>query len=348
GRHEYQLTLYDKEHNEILSESYPESMWIDGVSEDVLEIGISVGNPANHTYYFNKETAQISDTFYNAIVVGDKYIAYIADDASDREERTLILSDIFKEGILYQEITRDFSKTAEPMSAIISIEMIDDETIRLEYYQGEDCSVECENISIQPVLTSYRIQVRHIADRDVAHTKYQLNICYPQIAYSDAPDIAAKINQSIEEQIMKECDVESSSYDLDYEVKYRGEEYFSILFWGMRYDSGAHPNDIAVGLTYDMTTGQLLSITDIIEESELQQKLEQKEVEQVYGMKIEYYEGDRGEQNWFDKYWLNQYVSEKHNTDFYLTQDKIGFLYEVSHAIGDYIILEIERTDERE
>ncbi len=72
------------------------------------------------------------------------------------------------------------------------------------------------------------------------------------------------------------------------------------------------------------------------------------DAEQVYSMKIEYYEGDREEQNWFDEYWSNQYVSEKHNTDFYLTPDKIGFLYEVSHAIGDYIILEIERTDVRE
>ncbi len=72
------------------------------------------------------------------------------------------------------------------------------------------------------------------------------------------------------------------------------------------------------------------------------------DAEQVYSMKIEYYEGDRGEQNLFDEYWSNQYVSEKHNTDFYLTPDKIGFLYEASHAIGDYIILEIERTDVRE
>ncbi len=358
----YQLTLYDKEHNEILSEPYPESMWIDGVSEDVLEIGISVGNPAKHTYYFNKETAQISDTFYNAIVVGDKYIAYmeddayIADDASDREERTLILSDVFKEGILYQEITRDFSKTAEPMSAVISIEMIDDETVRLEYYQGEDYTVECEDISIKPILTSYRIQDKHIM-QDIEGTEIQLNICCPQIIYPDAPDIAAKINQSIEERIIKECVVEHSAYDFDYEVKYRGEECLSILFWGMRSGSGAYPNDITVGLTYDMTTGRLLHITDIIEKDKLQQKLEQKDFEQQHGIKVYYYEKDAAREgvNWFNQYWLNLYVSEKssyeegeHKTDFYLTPDKIGILYEVGHSFGDYIILEIERTDERE
>ncbi len=71
-----------------------------------------------------------------------------------------------------------------------------------------------ETISIIPILTSYRIQDRHIMDWDVAHTEYQLNICCPQIVYPDAPDIAAKINQSIEKES-------------------RGEEYFSILFWGM-------------------------------------------------------------------------------------------------------------------
>ena len=147
----YQLTLYDKEHNEILSESYPESMWIDRVSEeeDVLEIGVSVGNPDNYTYYFNTETAEISDTFFNAILVGDKYIAYVEEDAVGAEERTLILSDIFKEGILYQEITRDFSRTTEPMSAIISIEMIDSENIMLQYYKGEEFTIESEIIGIQ-------------------------------------------------------------------------------------------------------------------------------------------------------------------------------------------------------
>ncbi len=133
----YHLTLYDKEHSEVLSEDYPDSLWIDGVSEDVLEIGISVGSPANFTYYFNKETAEISETFFNAILVGDKYIAYM-------EDRTLILLDIFKEGILYQEITRDFSKTADPMSAIISVDMIDSENIQLRYYKGKTFAIESE------------------------------------------------------------------------------------------------------------------------------------------------------------------------------------------------------------
>lgn len=143
----YQLILYDKEHKEVLSEHYPENMWIDGVSEDILEIGISVGNPGNYTYYFDKETVEISETFFDAILVGDEYIVYMKDD-DERKERTLIISDIFKEGILEKEITRDFSKTEEPMSAIISVEMIDSENIRLEYYKGETFTIESEIVGI--------------------------------------------------------------------------------------------------------------------------------------------------------------------------------------------------------
>ena len=52
--------------------------------------------------------------------------------------------DIFKEGILYQEITRDFSKTADPMSAIISVDMIDSENIQLRYYKGKTFAIESE------------------------------------------------------------------------------------------------------------------------------------------------------------------------------------------------------------
>lgn len=137
----HRLTLYDKEHGEIFSESYPKDTWIGGVSEDVLEIVISVGSPARYTFYFNRETAEISDTFFNAKLFGDKYIAYM-------EDRTLILSDIFKKGILHQEITRDFSETADPMSAIISVEMIDSENIRLEYYRGEEFAIEVEKIGL--------------------------------------------------------------------------------------------------------------------------------------------------------------------------------------------------------
>lgn len=44
------------------------------------------------------------------------------------------------EGILYQEIYRDFSETADPMSAIFGIGLEDETHIRLRYCEGEASS----------------------------------------------------------------------------------------------------------------------------------------------------------------------------------------------------------------
>ena len=63
----------------------------------------------------------ISDTYFNAKVFGDKYIAYM-----------------------------DFEViSADPMSAILCVEMIDDTNIRLEYLEGTDYSYVPETIELE-------------------------------------------------------------------------------------------------------------------------------------------------------------------------------------------------------
>lgn len=76
GDVEYEITLYDKVHNEVCSGVYSEVSWV----------------------------KMITDTY------------------------TLILTDIFKKGILHQEIVRDFSfrVIADSMSVVTSVEMIDE------------------------------------------------------------------------------------------------------------------------------------------------------------------------------------------------------------------------------
>lgn len=59
----------------------------------------------------------------------------------------MILQDIFHEGSLYTKISRDFTQTADPMSAVIAIEMQDDGIIALSYYKGEDYEETSEVIS---------------------------------------------------------------------------------------------------------------------------------------------------------------------------------------------------------
>ena len=144
----YELILYDRENQEVFSLVYPKEPWVKEVSEGVLEIGISVGSPASYTFYFREEDGKISETFSNAKVFGEKYIAHRS-WVSGQWNDSLILSDIFEEGILYQEIYRDFSVTADPMSAIYSIELIDEDHVMLEYCVGEDYAIVNEVVEIE-------------------------------------------------------------------------------------------------------------------------------------------------------------------------------------------------------
>jgi len=52
-----------------------------------------------------------------------------------------------------------------------------------------------------------------------------------------------------------------------------------------------------------------------------------------------------GETDWYQKYqeFSLNYQDKTHNNDFYITDESIGILFGVSHAIGDYIIIEMEK-----
>ena len=150
GEDECEITLYNKEHVEVFSGVYPlHHSWVEAISGNVLEIGLSTGSPARYTFYFDTETAEMSDVFFNAKVFGDKYIAYMDDDVIGADEIALTLTDIFERGILHQEVVRDFSVCADPMSAVHSVEMIDDNNIRLEYCKGEDYTTVSEIIELE-------------------------------------------------------------------------------------------------------------------------------------------------------------------------------------------------------
>lgn len=64
------------------------------------------------------------------------------------EDGELILKDIFHKDLLYMSISRDFTKTADPMSAIIAIEMQDEGTIVLSYYRGENYEETSEILGV--------------------------------------------------------------------------------------------------------------------------------------------------------------------------------------------------------
>jgi len=85
----------------------------------------------------------MSDTYFNEILIDNQYVAYMEDN------HTLILTDLFKEGIVYKKIVREFSVDANPIWSIINIELMDEEHILLEYYKGVQRQEEIEVITLE-------------------------------------------------------------------------------------------------------------------------------------------------------------------------------------------------------
>lgn len=127
----YELVLYNQDKEEIFSMIYPREPRITDITESVLEISVSTGNPSRYVFYFDRQNGRVSETFFNPILFGGQYVAYM-------EENRLILTDLFEEGILHEEIIKDYSKTADPVSAVISIEVLENRDIMLQYYKGKD------------------------------------------------------------------------------------------------------------------------------------------------------------------------------------------------------------------
>lgn len=173
---------------------------------------------------------------------------------------------------------------------------------------------------------------------------HESNIMYPCI-FLDNLDLQNKINKQISDAIIEYCESPSiCSFEIDYEIKCFNQEYLSILFEGMRIPfEGPHPSDIAWGITFDMKSGKMLGIMDIIEEKELQNKLSKKLFVTKRGLDIDIYESLAGETDWFEKYseYSMHYYDKDHKNDFYLSGELIGILFGVSPAIGDYIIVEL-------
>ena len=140
---EYVVSLYDKKGRKIEEIVFPKKPNIKELGNDLIEIEIVLGNPVSYIFYFNQKTLQISSTFFNSVQMEGKYVAYI--DGS-----RLIVQDIFSEGILYEEIVRDFSVAANPLMDVELIEKGNKEFIHFQYVGGKDYQIIEELLEIYP------------------------------------------------------------------------------------------------------------------------------------------------------------------------------------------------------
>lgn len=127
----YQVTLYDKKGHIFFELETPVQPGITDVTNTITEVSISTGSPARYVFYYDRQNCKMSDTYFNPILIDNKYIAYM-------EEGNLIIRDIFNQGILNKRMERDFANTADAMYAVLSIQCLNDEDFVINYLKGED------------------------------------------------------------------------------------------------------------------------------------------------------------------------------------------------------------------
>ena len=140
----YRIELYDKAGVKVFSLEYPHKPLMYEVEDDILEVRMGCDFPRSYTIYFDMQEIQVSETYFNALFLGNRRIACM--EAVEPEK--LFIEDIFDKNIFYCEVERNFTRTANPGSAIIDIRTMDDGKIYLEYYKGDDYTVVSEVIVV--------------------------------------------------------------------------------------------------------------------------------------------------------------------------------------------------------
>lgn len=142
---EYEVTLYDKEDHVVHRESFLKLPWVSEMTDNILQIGMANGLPATlYIYYFDKERAIVSRCYSDPFYLRDHYGAYMKD------EKTLVLTDLFEEKELHREISRDFSDSMMYLAIkeITWITLHGQDVVVLEYFAGEDKELITELIPV--------------------------------------------------------------------------------------------------------------------------------------------------------------------------------------------------------
>lgn len=137
----YTIILYDKNKEIVHQEKVTKEPYINLEDENVIRVTNSLGSPLNYTYFYDVMSSQISPIYENALLIENDKIIFMKDNV-------LIVSNISNKDLYYKEIKRDFSQTAVPSSAIVSIKFVEPTKLELNYLEGKDFTEKSETIDL--------------------------------------------------------------------------------------------------------------------------------------------------------------------------------------------------------
>lgn len=135
---EYNYEVIIKQYNGkvIFSEEYYHTQpIIEVIGKDMIMLGVSGGSPHWITRFINVKDGNVSEEFGNVETYNSDKVVY---PAYKDGAMKIIVQDIFDKNKYYFEIIRDYAPVAVGTAMIIDVEFLDDTTLCLEYYSGEE------------------------------------------------------------------------------------------------------------------------------------------------------------------------------------------------------------------
>lgn len=148
GQIGYTYTLYDSYENVVFEQTVVKEPSIKYITDDVLEIRTSHGTSAQSCTYFDLRTNKLSESCWNPSYVDGSIVAYMHYDENREPSTFLVVRDIFDSSKKYIEFDMNFSSMAVPSFAIKNIKLIDENTMEITYFSGENETEKTSRINI--------------------------------------------------------------------------------------------------------------------------------------------------------------------------------------------------------
>ena len=142
---DYKLTIRSRGGNIIFNEQYGAEPIVQIVDDDTLLI--ICGKGSWHSYTFvNVDTGLVSEGFEDISAWNSEMVVYaVWQDGTYK----VVVQDIYNKSDYYMEIERDFSPMAVPHFIIKEATFLDDSTLEMKYYCGENFEIKGEIIDLQ-------------------------------------------------------------------------------------------------------------------------------------------------------------------------------------------------------
>ncbi len=192
-----------------------------------------------------------------------------------------------------------------------------------------------------------------IIANEVSFNEGKVTIRYPYITGIENDDDEKKINEIIKNEVMsylqpiENIDV-GQNYSIDFDVKCSNNKLLSIIYYGSEFLEGsAYPIDVFFSTNIDLIGTKKLKLIDVIKDYEalvevftsiLIEENDDEMKKTAYDYIYQTYNRDdliKGFTEADDTYGSGRYIFS------YVTNESIGFSWEVPHVIGDHVEIEI-------